>query len=163
MTSSSRLRFKTVQLGTGLATADHFRAALKAADCGIAEHANEILGSFQPAATKAKVNLVVRSVADLGFRHAATYDELCSRARALGLELCPAEIGPQLRLQYRAQPYLHWLKIAMEPILHSSGRPVIFSVDSSFGARYLGTRYADDVWLSIDRFVFLDPRSAALR
>lgn len=147
----------TINLGTGLTTADDFRIAFTAAGCWITEHANDILNSpaFRVAEATTKITLAIRSVADLGFDSFPTYQELCARARELGLELCPAEVGPQLRLQHLSQPALQWLKIAMEPIIHASGHPVIFPVDRSISGGYLGTRYADSLWCKLDQFVFL--------
>jgi hypothetical protein len=123
--------WKTITLGTCHKTADDFRTAFQAAGCYIADGAHDILGSaaFRCADQESELDFVVRSVADLGFRASASYQNICARARELGLELCPAEVGPQLRLQYLNQPFTHWLQIAMEPLIHSSGRLVIFSID----------------------------------
>src|SRR3954470_24507053 len=130
--------WKTIKLGTRHKTADDFRTALNAANCGIAACTNDILSSvaFQTADQETEIDLVVTSVADLGFQWPATYEEICTRARELGFELCPAEVGPQLRLQHQDQPSINWLYIAMEPVVHTSGRLVIFSVDCSFGGLY---------------------------
>jgi hypothetical protein len=151
-----------IKLGTRHKTAADFRRAFEAADCWLAAHANDILDSdaFHVADTETEIKLVAKSVADLGFRGSAAYSAICARARELGLALCPAEVGPQLRLQYRAQPPTHFLHIAMEPILHSSGHFVIFSVDRSLDARYLATRSSapDHIWFSNTCFVFSDPR-----
>ena len=50
------------------------------------------------------IEIVVRSVADLGFQRGATYKELIARASALGWGECPLEVGPHLRLQFLDQP-----------------------------------------------------------
>lgn len=43
-------------------------------------------------------------VRNLGFPQGATLAELYARAAQLGLQLCPLELGPHLRLQYPDQP-----------------------------------------------------------
>jgi hypothetical protein len=43
------------------------------------------------------------------------------------LELCPAEVGPHLRLQY---PGKEWFWIAMEPIIDRHGDPRVFFLGS---------------------------------
>lgn len=53
---------------------------------------------FIPFATKKEpIRLVARTVRDLGFNNGAEYQHICARAIMRKLELCPAEIGPQLR------------------------------------------------------------------
>jgi hypothetical protein len=156
MATASPFRvWKTIQLGTRHKTADDFRAALQAAGCYIADGAHDVLDSavFHAADQETEIDLVVTSVAGLGFKWPATHEEIC--ARELSFELCPAEVGPQLRLQYLAQPFTHWLPIAMEPVMNSSGRFVILSVDRSFGGHYLGTRYISphSNWFYNGRFV----------
>ena len=53
---------------------------------------------------------------ELGFDSSATTEEIYTRANELGLGLCPAEVGPQLRWQYSDQPKNKWLFVAMESI-----------------------------------------------
>jgi hypothetical protein len=50
------------------------------------------------------------------------------RARQVGLELCPAEVAPKLRLDYRDQPLGDALNIAMEPVATHSGEPTILAL-----------------------------------
>ena len=103
--------WKTIKLGTGLKTADDFRQALKASGFEIGNWANDILGkpAFTAAAKETEVELVRVSVAERGFKNGATRKDIYQRAQELGLELCPNEVGPQLRLQYKDQPYNEWL------------------------------------------------------
>jgi hypothetical protein len=49
------------------------------------------------------VELVAVSVAELGFGDGATYGEIVRRALDVGLIECPLEVGPHLRLKFRAQ------------------------------------------------------------
>ena len=123
--------WKTIQLGTGLNTDDDFRKAFQKADCNIGDQADKILG--KPAFTvslKAKeVELVIASVADLGFESGANRKDIYNRTNDLGLDLCLSEVGPQLRLQYKDQPRGEWLLIGMRPISDSFYGFSIFSVE----------------------------------
>jgi hypothetical protein len=47
------------------------------------------------------------------------YDEIVAAAKALGLTLCPAEVGPILRLQYLDQQADEYVTIGMKPIYYS--------------------------------------------
>ena len=151
--------WKTITLGTRHKTAEDFRAALQAAGCYITDSANAILDlpAFQAADQETEIDLVVASIAHLGLREKAGHHNICARARELGLELCPAEVGPQLRLQYLDQPSPYWLKIVMEPLQPAGHSPLIFSVDGTF-RRSLDTRYAYNVRYSSEHFVFVKPR-----
>src|SRR5262245_30844558 len=46
------------------------------------------------------IRLVSASVAKLGLDAGEHYGTICARARQLGLELCPAAVGPALRVAY---------------------------------------------------------------
>ena len=97
--------WKTVKLGV-FKTADAYRKALEQGRRRSGEWVNDFLG--QPAYTCAReetdVDLVVLSVEDLGFKKGALYSQICEKALAAGLDLCPAEVGPALRLAYDDQP-----------------------------------------------------------
>ena len=88
--------WKTIKLGTGLVTADNFRRALKTAGQRIGDCANDLLGqrAFKAAAKETEADLVVVSVAELGFPNGATRQDIYRRAQELGLMLCPPEVGP---------------------------------------------------------------------
>lgn len=93
-----------------------------------------------------QLNTVRLSVADLGFAAGALTREIMGsaedrdlfghpapftggRCTQLGLGLCPAQVGPELRLQYSEQPVGERVYVAMKPITASDGEPRIFVVE----------------------------------
>lgn len=153
--------WKTITLGTHK-DLKALKAALKTAKCKVSDYANDLLGkpAFTLASEQTEVDLVVRSVKELGFEGNATYAQICAKAVELGLELCPPEVGPQLRLQYKDQPRDEWLRIAMEAITDSGGYRYVFGVGHVGGGLWLGWGYGDPdyVWSPDFRFVFVLPR-----
>ena len=152
--------WRTLKLGTGLKIADDFRTALKKADCNIGEWGNNILGqpAFTVADMETEVELVIASGTDLGFKGSATRADIYKRAQELGLDLCPNEVGPQLRLQYTDQPNGEWLLIAMEPITDSGGDLDVFRVErNDDGTQWLIGDFGGpvSVWDAGYRWVFL--------
>ncbi len=151
--------WKTVKLGTGIKSADDFRSAIKRAGYRISDWANDILGkpAFSVASKEMEVDLVNVSVAELGFANDASRKEIYDRAIELGLELCPAEVGPQLRLQYKDQSHSEWLVIAMEPIVASDGGLLVFRVDHDGGGVWLDSHggHPGRVWGAGSRFLFV--------
>jgi hypothetical protein len=87
--------WKTIAVGLYRGV-DAVRDALDRARIVVGDSADEILGrpAFVFTAERAEFNLVLRSVADLGFgpRGAALAD-IHARALRLGFELCPEEVG----------------------------------------------------------------------
>jgi hypothetical protein len=107
------------------------RNALNIVGCGILDSAEEILArpTFTLSATKADVELLAVSAAELGFQtETASLEQIYARAQQLGFGLAAAEIAPQLRLQYFDQPIGEYLIIGMEPIKTWKGEPVILTV-----------------------------------
>jgi hypothetical protein len=152
--------FRSLKLGTGIPDGEGFRAALKKAGFSIGDLANNILGkpAFTVSPEAKEVELVIVSVADLGFRNTGTARDIYARANELGLDLCPAEVGPQLRLQYTDQPKGEWLFIGMEPIDISIHHLRIFDVERiGNNEQWLSSDNGDPghVWKATDHWVFL--------
>ena len=152
-----------IKLGTGQKDADGFRKALKTAKCGIGDWANDIIGkpAFTVATEEIEVDLVIVTVEELGFKDGAKRSDIYKRAIELGLQLCPNEVGPQLRLQYMDQPKGQWLLIGMEPITDSDGNLRVFGVErNDVGKLWLYANYGSPVyvWDGSHRWVFLRPR-----
>lgn len=147
--------WKTVKLGT-CKTPDEYRKALKKAGRRIGDWGDDILGRITCSKEEVDLDLVVLSVGDLGFNDGARYADICAKAQELGLKLCPAEVGPALRLQYGDQPKDEWLRIAMEAMVDRDGGLGIFDVDRGAGGLWLDGNCGrpDFVWSADDRFVF---------
>lgn len=150
--------WKTIKLGTGLTTADDFRNVLRASGCRIGNWANDILGqpAFMASPEEQELDLVVVSVAELGFKNGATRKDIYKRAQELGLDFCPAEVGPQLRLEYKDQPNGEWFLIGMEPIADSDGDLKVFLVGHVELGQWLDGSggIPEGFWLGDRRWVF---------
>lgn len=104
---------------------------LKAKGIYITTWAHDILQKTEFSHKGKTYNLVQFTVGQLGLQTGATTDQVYARAEELGLSLCPAEVGPHLRLSY---PGGDWKLIAMEQITDRNGNPDVFNLDSD-GAR----------------------------
>src|SRR3989344_599286 len=125
--------WKTIKLGTH--SAKDLKKIILKQGFQISSWADDLMGqkAFTVAKTETEVDIAVLSVEELGrltnqdFSQGARYDAICGAIKQLG-ELCPSEVGPQLRMQYAAQPYGEWIVVAMEPISGSVGYPIVFRV-----------------------------------
>jgi hypothetical protein len=158
--------WKRITVGThkGVNT---MREALDAARIRIGNSADEILGrpAFPFSRTKRELDLVVLTAADLGFTGHAPLSAIYRSALQLGLQLCPAEVGPQLRLQYLDQRVGEFLHIAMQPIPTYHGDLVDLTVaNGGAGLLLLGGDASPDLKLhSTIKFVFVRPPQVASR
>jgi hypothetical protein len=156
--------WKTITIG-GFKGVNATREAMEAAPCRIlvGDDADEILGrpAFPFIKTPVELDLVVLSVFKLGFSDRASLHDIYVRAVAQGFELCPAEVGPALRLNYLDQPLGEFLHIAMRPVARYTGELVDFSVgNAGAGLILIGGDGHPDVMLSgAERFVFIRPRA----
>ena len=118
--------WRRIKIGIGLKTVDDFRKAFGINGLHLDNGAIHVLDNeaFTVAEQEIEVDLVRMAVRDLGFNETKPYDLVCSRALELGLELCPAEIGPQLRLQYLDQRKDGHLLVAMQPIIMRGHREI---------------------------------------
>lgn len=148
--------FKTITLGLHKSP-KAYRKALESAGFRIGDYASQILNKIEISKTNTEVNLVLVTVAELGFKDGARRDAIYARALELGLQLCPAEVGPALRLASKDTP---WILVGMEPIADSDGDLDVFDVDTVYGDRWLDSYYGspDNFWNGDDQWVFVRPR-----
>ncbi|MEI7462809.1 MAG: hypothetical protein WCK03_00235 [Candidatus Taylorbacteria bacterium] len=121
--------WKTIKLGTGLKTIEDFQRAFEEAGIYFGNMAPFLRHpSFRVSDELTEVDLVKVSNEDLGYDYNTQHlqglelrSEIIRLALAQGLVVCPAEVGPQLRLQYRGNDYI---LIGTEPLpcIHDDGR-----------------------------------------
>jgi hypothetical protein len=134
--------WKTITLGM-CKSPDEYRKALKQARISIGDWGNDILDRIAYSQEEIEVDLVVLSVSELGFYRSAKYKDLCAKALELGLQLCPAEVGPALRLSYKDQPSGERLRIAMKAVTSYGCYDSIFEVVHEVELEY----EEDELWL----------------
>jgi hypothetical protein len=148
---------KTIETDPDIQTPEQARQAILAKGYKIYTYADQILNKTPFSKEKHTYNLVSFTVEQLGFPQGAKLRDIYAKAKELGLELCPAEVGPLLRLQYTNQPDNNYLRIAMEPISGADGSPALFDVyryDGSFWL-YFSYGFPGREWDSDFQFVFL--------
>jgi hypothetical protein len=160
--------WKTITIGE-LAGVNAIRAAIDGAPCPIrlGDWADEILGrpAFPFRHSKIDLDLVIVSVAQLGFdEKGAALGEVYARALAHGLELCPPEAGPILRLNYLNQSVGEFLHIAMQPVARYTGELVDFTLGNGGAGLLLigGDARPEVIVPSSSRFVFVKPRAGTV-
>jgi len=137
----------------------------------INEYGERLLSSekFTTSDTKHSLITIELTVRDLGFPKGANTAQLYRRASELGLELCPLELGPFLRLEYLDQPEgllenpsqqnkapSGSITIASEIISESDYFPKGFYLRKINGVLWLRGYIADSlhVWNPDNHFVF---------
>lgn len=152
--------FKTIEIGTGIEYVKEIQKEMY-----ISIRAKDLI-SKMPKAKKETIDLVVLRSKNLGFTESwIKITEIYAKAKELGYDLCPAEVGPALRLAYSDQEVNEWLYIAHEPITGSGGDPRVFGVGrDGDGGRWLDAGYAGpgDGWSLDDRVVFRLRKSSDL-
>ena len=111
---------------------------------------------FTTKENRENIQLVRLSVKDLGFEQGATTNEIYKRAKELGLELCPAETGLNLRLKYTNQPMNEWFVIGMKQITDRHGNPYVFDLARNEHGLWLHGHWAEPEyrWNPDNQFVF---------
>lgn len=149
--------WKTIKLGTHK-DVETLKADIEAKGVKISEWAKYALAqpSFTMAPQECTVDLVCMTLEEMGFTTQMPLRYIYARGKELGLKLCPAEVGPQLRLQYDNQEYGEWCKIAMQPIEDNRSRARIFDVGHEYFTTWLNVTWGDldDYLLAKEHIVF---------
>lgn len=158
-TSFPEGKIRRQQIKIGGKTKTRLQLELFLACIDVSRWANNMIRSsdFMTLSTAQMLDTVRLKVGDLGCddKHPTT-DQLNQRARELGLELCPPEVGPQYRLQYKNQPLGESLNIGMKQISDSRGVPLVFVLGRHGGGLWLADRWAgsNEYWDPEHEFVF---------
>ncbi|MBI2475510.1 hypothetical protein HYV69_03745 [Candidatus Uhrbacteria bacterium] len=158
--ASSKFRvIRTVTLGLH-ETPEAYEKALESAGFKISDWARNLLKKITCSKKEVEVNLTSATIAELGLPNGGTTKEVYSAILAQGGQLCPAEVGPALRLFYKDQTKGEWFQIAMEAISDSRGALNVFDIDHDKDGLWLDT-FEDlpgDRWGFDHRFVFVVPK-----
>lgn len=97
------------------------------------------------------------AVTELGLAAGSTSAEIFARARSAGLELCPLELAPHLRLQFLDQSEGPYLTVASAKTKDDEAYPNGFYLRKIDGTLWLrGYRATPDyVWDPMSRFLFV--------
>jgi predicted peroxiredoxin len=145
---------KTIELS--VKSSEEYTKELTEQGFKIYSYAQDMLNKLESLKQKEKIDLVLFSVEQLGFPKGATLQQIYDKAKEFGLELCPPQVGPELRLNYKDQPMDEYLVIAMNSIDDRDGYPKLFYVNHYSDGEWLDS-YRGDLgfeWRGGNRFVF---------
>ena len=160
-----KIRRENVEIGGK--SAEQLISEMEAAGINISDYAKSMLKNreFVPGKNPEEATLIRLTVADLGFKSSATTDQIYECAQILGLELCPADTGPNYRLKYRNHPLNERIYIGMKQITGSDGYPNIFELGRRVDGLLLRDSWTepDGECYSGNKFVFRLPALPAGR
>jgi len=145
--------FKTITIGD-YPSANALVQTLNARTVGASARATSMLKTLTVSQVRMQIDLVVMSVGDLGLADHAKYPDIVGSARKMGLDQCPGEVGPQLRLQYTNQPETQTLRIAMEPVMsgiHPAPTVFMLSGNSLLAGDSTNSFDRNDLWVFVRR------------
>ncbi|MEX0652153.1 MAG: hypothetical protein WD509_01380 [Candidatus Paceibacterota bacterium] len=151
--------WKTINIGT-YKNVEELKRAIKEKGFRIGSWAEDVLHSesFTMSKTEKKVDLVRITPSGLGFSNGAYRKDIYKKATEAGLEICPLEVGPQLRIQYLHQPRLESLQIGMESQFDSENHESQFRVVHG-GDNFIWLvgdhKHLDDFWKGDEDFIFV--------
>ena len=161
----------TKTLENGWQTKWQLMQKLQANSISINEFGEKLIrdNKFTTSESKYSLTIIELSVRNLGFPNGATMPQLFKQATDLGLELCPLELGPYIRLKYLDQPEgniaasfqqnqapFGSITIASQRVTDDDDFPKGFYPRKIDGVLWLRGYLADDlhVWNPDDRFIF---------
>lgn len=157
-TSFPEGRIERGEVTIGGKTAEQLEEQLRREGFRMSSYAVDMIKSpeFTTQRNVEDVDLVYLSIGDLGFANGGTTEQIYRKAEELGLELCPAEVGPRLRLNDVEQKPNDYYFVAMKQITESDGYPDVFDLRHDGDALWLYGHWAKpgDHWDLGGRFIF---------
>ena len=152
-----RIRKETIEIGGK--DAKELIKEMREKNIRISSYAEDMLKSkdFKIIKETEDAILICLKVGDLGInKQYPTTDDIYGRIEELGLELCPAEVGPNYRLKYQDQPLGEWVRVGMKQIAGRDGCPAFFDLGRGGDGLWLGGYWAEpsDEWDPGDEIVF---------
>ena len=130
------------RLQVGCVTASNFRYRFREAGMRISGVGQRALSKFSPL-TGLKNLQLVRFRANSPEFSRLSFAQTFEQIKSWGLQLCPRDVGPKLRLEYKHQPKNEELFIGMEPFGEAVDVPRVFSISHNDSG----------LWLSADSCV----------
>ena len=175
--SSELEPFTTIAVGEFKSGQDIYDALVKNERIYINPLAKKIMLNMPISSSKRSLTLAKGTLHSLGLKcadhnifemsaHNLDFRQVFAQARKVGLELCPPEVGPILRIAYQNQPDIEYLTIAMEPYIdedwHSGnihGHPVVFALSGDYEEKkpLLLTLDYNFVWYTRTEWIFVKP------
>jgi hypothetical protein len=121
----------------------------------------EILSSpaFMLASEEVEVDLVICTPFEFGFKDGATLRQMHTHALECGFQLCPAEVGPQLHIQWDNRVANECVVVGMATIFDQKN-PRVLHVNTNFKGPYLASWNGspDYIYEKDTKLVFVKPR-----
>ena len=136
--------WKVIELGS--MSTNELKEALRDSKFGTDRIASEIMDRVHISGAGTRIELVKVSLEELLLGNDPIREQIYDSAREWGLNLVPAEVGPQLRLQYPDQPDGEEVFLGMVPMCARDGNDYIFLLDrdgESPGSRFLRSYRGD--------------------
>jgi hypothetical protein len=129
-TSFPEGKIRRQQVEIGGKTKEQLQSELEQAGVNLTSNAEDMMKSpeFNTLPVAQALDTVRLKLGDLGLSGYPTTDQVYRKAQELGLELCPAEVGPYMRLQTKDQPLADYYCIGMKQIIGSRGYPRVFGL-----------------------------------
>lgn len=103
----------------------------------VSDYAGDLMKKMPTLKDQKTISLVIATPSVMRLTGNPTTEQIYERADKLNWDLCPAEVGPHLRLAYKDQPMNELLYIGMKQIADRSGGPNVFGVARDDGGLWL--------------------------